>query len=379
MDVCPTLVWEVSCLEVSQATHTVKSYTNAAGGISFFSNRHGWAADSIAAYEIVLPDSSVKTVTYESDLDLFWALRGGGNNFGIVTAFHLEVFKRSPNLWRGNVGYTLDKLDQLIEAQHDFGTIQQANDPDAVGFFPFCYNQPYDLLMAFPTLIHGEHTDNTTWPTAFKAWEKIEPLPDTTSVVVKPMSEITDDIENMSPYGLRTVYKTITYRSDAAVDKQIHAVFFELLEQVKAHEGLLPCVVLQPVPNGHTKPMLKNGGNPLGIANEGPLTIMSTSWTWKNAADDAANIAVLKELFERATEIAKDADKLIPYIYQNYAWEDQDVFAGYGAENKARLQRIQKRIDPNGIFAGGKGLSKGYFKVNIKGTEAATASDRDEL
>lgn len=374
------LVSAVCSLVVSSEQVEVLQSSNNKGGISFLSNRHGWGADSVAAFDVVLPDGSIKTITQKSDPDHFWALRGGGNNFGVVTAFHLDLLERSPNLWRGQAMYTLDKMDTLLEAQHEFVTKVQAKDPDAVAFFPYCYHQPYDLLMNYPTLIHATHADNNTWPESFKAWEKIDALPDTSSFVVKPMSSMTDDIEQMSPYGMRQIYKTITYRSDPEVDKKILAVFFEQLERVKTKESLLPCVVLHPTPKGMTGPMSKNGGNPLGIAGEEPLTIMMTSWAWKNKDEDALHTDVNKVLFEKATKIAEDAGKLIPYMYQNYAWEDQDVFAGYGKENQARLQKIQKKLDPEGVFAGGDGLSKGYFKVNTKlaSGDDATA-DRDEL
>jgi FAD/FMN-containing dehydrogenase len=351
------------------------------GGISLLSNRHGWGSDSIAAYEVVLPNGAITKVTHHSDPDLFWALRGGGNNFGVVTAFHLDLIERKPDVWRANAMYTLDKLDKLIDAQHDFIINQQSKDPDAVAWFPYCYHQAYDFNMVFPSLFHTAHSDNATWPAAFAEFEKIEATPDTTAVVVKPMSDMTDDIEQMSPPGLRTVYKTITYQSDPEVDKKIIAAFLELLEKFKTAEGLVPCVVLHPTPNGHTKPMLKNGGNPLGIADSGPLTIMMTAWTWKNAADDQVLLDTNKELFDRATKIAEDAGKLVPFIYQNYAWEDQDVFAGYGKENHERLKKVQKRIDPKGVFAGGEGLSRGYFKVNTKAAsgDAGTSAERDEL
>jgi hypothetical protein len=329
----------------------------------------------------VLPDASIKTVTQKSDPDLFWALRGGGNNFGVVTAFHSELIKRKPDLWRGQRAYTLDKLDQLLDAQYQFVTEAQAKDPDAVAFFPYAYHAPYDLIMSMPFMVHGSHTDNNTWPAAFQAFEKIDGLPDTTAVVVKPMSAMTDDIVLLNPYGMRTIYKTITYRSSPEVDKQIIAAYVEELEKVKKLEGIVPCVVFHPTPPGHTKHMSKNGGNPLGLAGEGPLTIMQTSWMWKNKEDDALNFEVNEILFEKATKFAEDAGKLVPYIYQNYAWQDQDVFAGYGKENLARLQAIQKKIDPEGVFAGGEGLSRGYFKVNRKGTSSAepATGERDEL
>jgi FAD/FMN-containing dehydrogenase len=49
-----------------------------------------------------------------------------------------------------------------------------------------------------------------------------------------------------------------------------------------------------------------------------------------------------------------------PFIFQNYARYDQDVFAGYGLENRKRLQEIQKKYDPDGVFSR---LQPGYFKV----------------
>ena len=195
--------------------------------------------------------------------------------------------------------------------------------------------------------------------------------------MVKPLSKLAEDITLVSPYGKRQIYKTITYHASPEVDKKILEVYFELLEKVKTVKGIEPCIVLHPTPVGHTGQMTRNGGNPLGIAGESPLTIMQTSWAWIDKEDDASQIQANDELFERATQIAKDAGKHIPYIYQNYAWGNQDVFAGYGKENLERLQKIQKKIDPDGIFAGGEGLSRGYFKVNLKSADAA--KERDEL
>ena len=107
----------------------------------------------------------------------------------------------------------------------------------------------------------------------------------------------------------------------------------------------------------------------------------SVGWKWQNKEDDELNEKTLLRFFERSTKAAKDAGRLMPFIYQNYAHSDQDVFKGYGPANQRRLQSIQKKIDPNGVFAGGEGLSRGYFKVNTKKSEGASATGgaRDEL
>jgi FAD/FMN-containing dehydrogenase len=70
------------------------------GGISFLSGRHGWACDGVRNYELVSASGDILDVNYTSYPDLYWALRGGGNNFGIVTRFDLETFPQG-QMWGG--------------------------------------------------------------------------------------------------------------------------------------------------------------------------------------------------------------------------------------------------------------------------------------
>ncbi|KAF9455883.1 FAD-binding domain-containing protein [Collybia nuda] len=74
------------------------------GGYSYKTNQYGLAVDSIVAMEVVLPTGQVKTITYTSDEDLFFALRGGGNNFGIVTKFTLRTHPQTA-VWGGSIIY----------------------------------------------------------------------------------------------------------------------------------------------------------------------------------------------------------------------------------------------------------------------------------
>jgi FAD/FMN-containing dehydrogenase len=61
------------------------------GGLSWFGRKHGWACNRVSAVELVTADGEARTVGAESDPDLFWALRGGGGGYAIVTALHLEL------------------------------------------------------------------------------------------------------------------------------------------------------------------------------------------------------------------------------------------------------------------------------------------------
>lgn len=65
-------------------------------------------------------------------------------------------------------------------------------------------------------------------------------------------------------------------------------------------------------------------------------------------------------LLHRSIELSKQMGLYHRYMYQNYADGEQDVFAGYGEENRERLREIQKKYDPEGVFSK---LQPGYFKV----------------
>ena len=62
------------------------------GGLSWFGRKYGWACNHVTAIELVTADGEARTVDADSDPDLFWALRGGGGGYAIVTALHLDLF-----------------------------------------------------------------------------------------------------------------------------------------------------------------------------------------------------------------------------------------------------------------------------------------------
>lgn len=82
------------------------------GGINFHGNQHGWAADNVIEYEIVLYAGQIVTVNQDTYPDLFWALKGGGNNFGIITKFRLKTFQ-SGTVYAGI--YTVTDIPAMLK------------------------------------------------------------------------------------------------------------------------------------------------------------------------------------------------------------------------------------------------------------------------
>ena len=93
------------------------------GGISFFSGRFGFVCDSIVNYELILPYGKVVNVNGSSYSDLFKALKGGSNNFGIVTRFDIKSFESGP-FWGGIVSYPISTMPEQVAAFVKLGTVQ---------------------------------------------------------------------------------------------------------------------------------------------------------------------------------------------------------------------------------------------------------------
>jgi len=100
------------------------------GGINFFANKIGWTCDNVASFEVVTASGVIVTTSSESFPDLYWALRGGGSNFGIVTNFELNAFPLG-KMWGGQRIYSEDKFSAVLDAVHSFATTKPSQDTDA--------------------------------------------------------------------------------------------------------------------------------------------------------------------------------------------------------------------------------------------------------
>jgi hypothetical protein len=112
------------------------------GGLSFFSSREGFICDNVVNYEVVLSSGETVNANQDSHPDLWRALRGGGNNFGIVTRFDLRTFEQGP-FWGGAVFYFPSGFSGQIEAY-----CNELNKPDASEETHIMISQGYSGVFA---------------------------------------------------------------------------------------------------------------------------------------------------------------------------------------------------------------------------------------
>lgn len=99
------------------------------GGNTFYTPRRGLACDNVVAFEVVLADGRIVTADAHAHSDLSWALKGGSNNFGIVTNFKMQTF-RTQSVWGGLTFYPKQVTPQLAAAVSGF-TARMHEDPDS--------------------------------------------------------------------------------------------------------------------------------------------------------------------------------------------------------------------------------------------------------
>lgn len=325
------------------------------GGISFFSGRYGWALDGIRNFELVTASGEILQVNYDSYPDLYWALRGGGNNFGIVTRFDMETFPQG-DMWGGKITtMTEDTSTALIDAFIGFAN-SAPQDVDAALYTAFVWHGAHDASIAVTQLTYARPVES---PAIFENYTSIPAV--ASELKFTDLVWFTKDINESNPNGLRQSYWTATFGVSREMLQISLDIFNEEIETIKKIDGMLPALIFQPITTDVISRFSKNGGNCLGIdVTEGPLLNINFAVMWKNAEDDKTVLGVAKRLIDRTVERAKEIGMHHRYIYQNYADVSQDVFTGYGEENLQRLREISKKHDPDQVF---QRLQPGYFKL----------------
>ena len=129
-------------------------YLTLSGGLSFFSSREGFICDNVLNYEVVLASGEIVNANAKENADLWTALRGGGNNLGVVTRFDLRTFKQG-KIWGGTVFYFAagfpGQIDALVSELHKPDASKDTHLMISIGYAAMfgnnlmCLNQPYYL------------------------------------------------------------------------------------------------------------------------------------------------------------------------------------------------------------------------------------------
>jgi FAD/FMN-containing dehydrogenase len=304
------------------------------GGLGHLSRKCGLTIDNLVAAEVVLADGSVVTADAEHEADLFWALRGGGGNFGVVTSFTFRAHEVS-NVFAGPVIYAMEDAADVLAWYREF--ILQAPE-ELGGFFAFLSVPPGP---PFPEELHLRKVCAVVWcwtgdgdaPALKEARSFGTPLLD--GIAPMPLPVWQSAFDGVYPPGDQWYWRAdfIDSIPDAAIER--HLEFGAALPTWKSTMHLYPI-----------------DGAPSRVGED------ETAWAYRDAK--WAQVMVGVDPDPANAELVKQWtidywDALHPYslggAYVNFMMDEgqERVQATYRG-NYGRLARVKAHYDPDNFF-----------------------------
>jgi len=301
------------------------------GGLAWLMSRHGMAVDNLLSAEVVLASGEIVTAGEDADPELFWALRGGGGNFGVVTSFEYRAYPVASVLG-GAVLHPLAAAPELLSFYRAF-----ASDlPDELGTQVAFLHAPdgSGTKLCGVALCHCGEDPHAAEAQTRAVREFGAPVADMVARVPYPV--INTGVDWLFPKG------TFDYWTSAFFDELSDAAIAAMIAAFERAPSDLCALVLEDFhgavtlvdPTSTAYPHRQPGFNLLVISS------------WREASDTEAGIAWARETFAAlAPYMAKRA-------YTNYlAADDHEarVREAYGP-NYQRLVELKRRYDPDNLF-----------------------------
>ncbi|KAI9800734.1 MAG: hypothetical protein M1833_003150 [Piccolia ochrophora] len=324
------------------------------GGNSFFAARYGLVCDNVKNFEVVLASSEIVNANASSNSDLFRVLKGGGNNFGIVTRFDLNKILNQAKLWTNTVIYPIETTKQQCE---EFTKFADKIDEDPNGsiitnIFGNGTSKEQSWINYYD-YTKPEETD----PAVF---DGLRGIPGASGPPPR-VTTLKDRIDELlTPPGARSSFATTTFANDAAVFEEVIKIGNELLDTFPATPNVTFIREWQPLPQAITKYRPELGPNIIGLnRNKGVLNIHLNYFIWTDPTLDNLIEDLSGEMIRRIDEYTKSVGAYNEFKYYNYARGDQDPLSGYGEENFNLIKAASLKYDPDQVF---QRLVPGGFK-----------------
>jgi hypothetical protein len=330
-------------------SHTGIAGLTLGGGLGWLSRKAGLSCDNLVGAEVVTADGRVLRASETENADLFWAIRGGGGNFGVVTSFEYRLTEIGPMVNLGMFFFSLDQGGDMLRFARDFTRTL----PDECGVFLAALNAPpepfvpeeYHLQPCYVIGVVGLASPEEHAALVSPIAEAITPMFEMVTPI--PYVALQQMFNPSAPWG------TLGYEKAVYLDEMSDGAIDAIVEHVPKKSSplsFLPIFVLGGAYSRVPEDAVAFGGR------------RSTQYVVNIAA---AAPPEMPELFEadRAWVRAFWSD-LVPHAqgeggYVNFMSEPDDnrVRASYGAEKYDRLAAIKSTYDPGNVF---------HLNANIK-------------
>ena len=316
------------------------------GGFGYLTRRFGWTCDNLVSMEVVTADGTVVRAAGNENEDLFWALRGGGGNFGVVTSFEYRLHPVGPEIVGGAIAWRAEEAPAVLRLFRDLtrtapreltcvATLRTA--PPASWLPEEIHGQPIVAMFICHT---GRPEDGEALVAQVKRFGK--PVAD--GIVRRSYVQMQSLIDATQPKGRRYYWKS------------------EYLPDLEP--GLLDGVIAQAsrVPSPHSAILLFHIGGALNelppghspAGNRDAAYVLNIMGSWEHAADDEANVRRTRECWRALRSFSTGG------VYINFLTEEEGadrIAAAYGQKALQRLASIKQKYDPLNLFRHTKNIT----------------------
>jgi FAD/FMN-containing dehydrogenase len=311
------------------------------GGYGWLRRKHGLSSDNVIEAEVVTADGSVLTASADENPDLYWAIRGGGGNFGIVTSFTFALHPVGPEVAFSATFYPIEEYAQVLRGWRDY--VEQA--PDEVT--TVCVGITFPANPELPEAIHDR-------PVVIVGGVFVGDVEEGLKITA-PLRELGTPLFDMSgptPFvGVQTGFDPLFPRGQLRAywkSQYLNELSDDAIETIagKAGERPAPMTLMNVFAMGGA--IAKVGEEETAFATREPLYMVSIDGMWSDAADDQANVAWVRDTWNAVKEYGTGE------VYLNFTGRaDEAPDAGVDSalgRNMARLAEIKAKYDPDNFF-----------------------------
>jgi len=307
------------------------------GGFGWLSRKHGMTVDNLIAAEVVTADGRVVHASADEHPDLFWALRGGSGNFGVVTRFEFRLHEVGPNVLAGFIVYPRSQAKSVLTQYREF----IATAPDDLTVWAILRNAP--PLPFLPESVHGTGVVVLAMCYAgdpSQGEKLIDPLrklgtPVGEHVGVMPYAGWQQALDPLLAARARNYWKSHNFTSlaDGLCDVLVETT------------STLPSPMCELIVASMDGATARPAADATAYSHRDAKFVVNVHARWEGAGGDERCIAWAREFYRAAARFSTGG------VYVNFQSEDETerVRAAYGS-NYNRLARVKRIYDPANLF-----------------------------
>jgi len=309
------------------------------GGLGHLRRKYGLTIDNLLSVDIVTADGQFRRASATENEDLFWAVRGAGSNFGVVTSFEFQAHPVGPMVFVGAIFYPLDDAPTILPTWRDF----MAQAPEELSSLAICWSIPPHE--PFPPELHGT-------PIVAVAAAYCGSVEDGERVV-QPLRELAQPVVDASgpwPWlGLQSGFDAIfpkgelRYWKSRSVSELSDDVIAEILEFAGRRPSPLTDIVIW----HHGGAMTRVGETETAYGGRDVPFLVTAEANWTDSAQNDAAISWAREVWDAMERYSTGS------VYLNFPGlgeeKEELARAGYGA-NYERLAELKAKYDPENLF-----------------------------